>query len=276
MRNLFRPKPLGVAAFAAGLGLMAGAASAATLSITVSNTSPNLTFTPLWAAFHNGSFDSFDAGAAASAGVQRIAELGDPSLVRDELLAAQPDATSTVIGAGAIPPVQPGETATVQLEVDPFTQRFFSFLSMILPSNDTFIGSDDPMAFALFDASGAFLGPRMISFGVDDIYDAGTEVLDPTAAPFVVGGNGLANTPEGGVVHGAESLSAFNGLTLADGSIFTFEGNNYLTNPDGFVLGQISISLVPPSVVPLPASAPLILGAVGLLGALKLRRRKTA
>lgn len=276
MQNSFLAVPLKVAACAAGLGLLSGAASAATLSITVTNTSPNLTFTPVWAALHNGSFDSFDAGSAASPGVQRIAELGDPSVVQGELLAAQPGATSTVIAAGAIPPIQPGESNTVQLVVDPSSQRFFSFLSMILPSNDTFIGNDDAMAYALFDMGGTFLGPRVINFGLSHLFDAGTELLDPADAPFVVGGDGLANDAEGGVVHSAESLSAFNGLTLADGSVFDFESNNYLTNPDGFVLGQISISLVPPAAVPLPASAPLIAGAIGLLGALRLRRRKTA
>lgn len=275
-RNSVSRNSLTTTAAVVGLCLLSGAASAATLSITVSNTSPNLTYTPLWAAFHSGAFDSFDAGSAASDGVKQIAEMGDPSVVQGELLAADPGATSTVIAAGGIPPVQAGETATVEIDIDPLTQRYLSFLSMILPSNDTFIGNDDPRAYALFDAMGTFLGPRVINLTADLFNDAGTELSDTANAPFVVGGDGAANTPEGGVVHAAGSLADFNGLSLADGSVFNFGTDNFLTNPDRFVLGQISISLVQPSAVPLPASAPLFAAAFGLMGAMRLRRRRAA
>jgi hypothetical protein len=121
-----------------------------------------------------------------------------------------------------------------------------------------------------------FLGDRVIDLVTDLFHDAGTELSDPADAPFVVGSNGAANKPGGGVVRAAGSLADFNGVTLADGSLFDFGTTNYLTAPETFVLGQISVSLVQPAPGPLPAAAPLLAGAFGLLGALRLRRRKTA
>lgn len=49
--------------------------------VTIENLAPdNGTYlTPLWVGFHDGSFDSYDPDAAASAGLERIAEDGNPA-----------------------------------------------------------------------------------------------------------------------------------------------------------------------------------------------------
>ena len=51
------------------------------VKVTVENLAPeNGTFlTPAWIGFHDGGFDSYDGGAAASAGLERIAEDGNPA-----------------------------------------------------------------------------------------------------------------------------------------------------------------------------------------------------
>ena len=84
------------AAFA--LGASAGAVQAATLKITVTNlgVSGGLTITPVFAAFHNGSFDTFNVGDAASAGLEEIAETGSAAGIAGEMAGAQPSAVSQI------------------------------------------------------------------------------------------------------------------------------------------------------------------------------------
>ncbi|NNK78347.1 MAG: PEP-CTERM sorting domain-containing protein, partial [Litoreibacter sp.] len=89
-----------------------------------------------------------------------LAEEGDPSGMIADATAA--GATSGVIFwperfAGA-PVIDPGEIASITLKADPTTNRFFSFLSMVIPSNDTFIGNEDSMAYEVFTAIGEFTG----------------------------------------------------------------------------------------------------------------------
>lgn len=135
--------------------LLAGAASAATVSVTIRNNQAEggLYLTPLFVAFHNGSYDAFDAGGAASAGVTLIAEEGDVGL---EVANAQGQGAKTGVitspgGFAGAPVIDPGETATFQIDLDRLNDRFFTFLSMVIPSNDNFIGNDDPFAFEIFD-----------------------------------------------------------------------------------------------------------------------------
>ena len=162
---------LSAAAVVLSAGL-AGAASAATLEISFTNnqTSNGVYLTPVLSILHNGSFDTFDRNGRASAALEALAEEGDVTPMRDAANAA--GATTGVItgpaGFGSMapqPPVfDPGETGSIMLDVDPSSDRFFSFLSMVIPSNDTFIGNNRRMAFEVFDGAGAFtnLGPIQV------------------------------------------------------------------------------------------------------------------
>jgi hypothetical protein len=67
---------------------------------------------------------------------------------------------------------------------DPMNNMFFTFLSMILPSNDTFLGNDNPLQ--LFDAAGGFLGNRTINVTGADLWDADTEALNISSAPLLL------------------------------------------------------------------------------------------
>ena len=255
---------------------MIGAAHAVPITITVTNTQDTggLSLTPLYFAFTDGAddaFDAFDAGEAASAGVEEIAELGSFGTLTGEREAADPDARGAVLGAPegfpGGPIIEPGETGSVTIDIDPTSQRFVQFLSMIVPSNDTFIGLDD--AVALFAEDGTFLGPQSFDLSSALAYDAGTEVNDPLdGAAFVQGVDGMAGTEEGGVISLATDIGMMAGIVAANAQELSpeavaafFAGGN---------LGTISFDLAG-DVVPLPAG--FVLFATALAGGAGLRRR---
>ena len=267
-------------AIAAGLAatlattLIAGSASAAPLRVSVTNLAPvgGFSLTPLYVALHDGSFDAFDRGAPASPGVELLAETGFADDITPERLDAAPGSQAAMLGApqgfAGAPVVEPGETTTATLDVDP-ANRFLTFLSMILPSNDTFIGNDDATAFEIFDASGAFTGPQTIDITGAFITDAGTEVNDPDLGPaFTVGEDITEGALEGGVVAPGESLLNFAGMVLPNGQ--TLDGSliDYTGDPDGFQVARITVSEVP-----LPPALGLLAGAMALLGLGGMRRR---
>lgn len=68
------------------------------------------------------------------------------------------------------PPPPPG-TRTVTL--DPQRHRFMSYLTTIHPTNDAFVGNEDPYNIELFDPDGRFKGPMYIDIFGNQILDAG-------------------------------------------------------------------------------------------------------
>ncbi len=257
----------------------AASAEAATLRITITNTAQTNGFaiTPVYAAVHDGTFDAFTEGEAASLGIETIAELGDVSNLPAERLAVDPNSTARVVFGPTIPPLLAGETGVVDIDVaNPAMQRYFTFLSMIVPSNDTFIGNDNPLAYMLFDAAGQFQGPLTINVTGTQIYDAGTEVNDPLGGPaFVATQDATQGVEEGGVVtRGLFGLGSFAGVETAAG--FTLDGAliDFLSDPAAFSVARIQIDLVGDvAPIPLPASALLMLSALGLGGFVARRRR---
>ncbi|SMX46159.1 spondin domain-containing protein [Actibacterium lipolyticum] len=268
-----------MAAFALAIasgGAIAAPAAATTLEITITNNAPigGFAITPLFGAFHDGSYDPFDVGSAASAGLQSIAELGDVSGLPGELAAADPNATSVVIAApqSGPPTIDPGESTSVTITLNPTEELYFSFLSMIVPSNDTFLGSDDPTAHQLFDSAGLYTGDVTIDVTGSFLFDAGTEVNDPLRGPaFVIGQEATAGAAENGTVQRASSLLDFAGVQTPlgplDGGLIDFTAN-----PGAFSIATITISQVAP--VPLPATGLLLLGGFAVLGASRMKRRK--
>lgn len=260
---------------AAGAAL-AGTAAAVPVTVTVTNQQAEggLSLTPLWLAFSDGeSFDAFDLAAAASQGVEDIAELGDAATIRDELLAAQDTAQGGLIGApggfeGA-PIIEPGESVGVTFDVDPESQAFVQFLSMILPSNDAFVGLDD--AVRLFGEDGAFLGERSFTLTSAFAFDAGTEVDDLSNGPaFVAGQTGTEGAAEGGVITRSLGIAAVADVRLPDGTLLSAE------LAEAFFAGQTELATVTFSsgaqVVPLPGAALLFGTALIGAGSRRLRR----
>ncbi len=261
-----------------GSTMLAGAATAATLEVTVTNLQGEggFSITPLYTAFHNGEFDAFDVGSAASAGLELIAETGQagpgnqPGTIANERLAVDPNSTGGVIAsADGPPPIQPGEVESRQFDVDTTNGAvFLTFLSMLLPSNDTFIGNDNAQAYQIFDGMGNFTGGTSITVTGNHIYDAGTEANDAGVdggAAFLAGRDITQGGADGGVVTAGQSLEAFAGLQLATGD-FLGEASilDFTSNPGAFNLLRIDITEVAP--VPIPAGLPLLAAALGFLG----------
>lgn len=174
--------------------------------ITVENLEPNggFFFTPLWVAAHDGNFDVWTGGEPASnfPGLEELAEEGDTAPI-DADFAASPSGlaggVSTTIAATDIPiPVfSPGETAVYDLSVgDTTVNRYFSYATMVIPSNDLFIATSVPTTHELYDAQGDFAGPIVIEVFADDVVDAGTELNDINggAAFSTLGGMGVTES----------------------------------------------------------------------------------
>jgi hypothetical protein len=249
------------AAGATALVISAGASAAVSLNVTVTNLQGEggLFLTPIFSIFHDGTYDSFTAGELASPGVEAIAEEGDVSV---ELAATAGRNNGVILAPGGFPgaPVlDPGETVTTRFTVDPTTDRFFSFLSMIIPSNDLFIGNGNQTAYEVFDAAGNFTGIGSIFLTIANIYDAGTEVNDNLGAAFNANGGISTDT--------SEFIQLVGDISFLDGQP-TAAGTNVSLFAGGESLLRIDIS-----VVPVPAALPLLLGGIGALGLLRRRRK---
>ena len=151
-------------------------------------------FTEPWVGLHDGSFDLFNDGERASPGLESLAEGGNTELLGSEF--AQPGRLQATIGNGEVQFISPGEVIEGSIDIrNAAAYRYFSFASMIIPSNDAFFGNEDPFAYELFDADGNFTGPVTIEIFASDIYDSGTEVNDGQgAAGFSLGLNGDGGT----------------------------------------------------------------------------------
>ncbi len=165
------------------------------VAVTVKNLSKHdgLFLTPVWVGFHDGTFDPFNVGSPVmvGGGVERIAEDGDVSRIRMGFAGSPAGMAGGVDGVILAPngfpgaPVfDPGESVIFVIDLDPALHPYFSFMSMLIPSNDGFIGNDDPMGLEFFDANGIFAGPiEVVVFG-EDVLDAGTEANTEMDAAF--------------------------------------------------------------------------------------------
>ncbi|MEL7184533.1 MAG: spondin domain-containing protein, partial [Pseudomonadota bacterium] len=199
--------------------------------------------TPFFAGFHDGSFDIYDLGGKASVGLERLAEDGNNSVIAEELLAADADGQSVNVAAER-GPIAARELATTTLQVDGASNGFLGVASMLLPSNDAFVGTAN--ALQLFAPDGTFLGAQAIEFTGASVRDAGTEVNTERDAAFInqtapntgedeggvvtvhPGFNGSAGNPDGDqiILGGTNAFGDFIDPTTAD---FTLPGNDVAT-----------------------------------------------
>ncbi|MGD8396112.1 MAG: spondin domain-containing protein, partial [Candidatus Eiseniibacteriota bacterium] len=185
----------------------ASPAGLAGVTVVIENLAPaNGTWlTPVWVGLHDGTFDPFDAGAPASTALERLAEDGNTTPLEQLFDAGDAGHVQAVVpGSTGNPQLAPGESATHTFIVDPTdpTSQFLGLLSMVIPSNDAFIGADDPQAHRIFTAGGEFLGAFFTIEGTA-VRDAGTEVNDEIPEHTAFFGQTVPNSgvDEGGVVH---------------------------------------------------------------------------
>jgi hypothetical protein len=177
-----------------------------------------LYLTPVFTGFHDGGYDLFNSGEAASGALESIAEVGDTSGLIGLLGSTQASSVADMIGGA---PFGPGSSLEAQFTLDVMDNRYLSFATMVVPSNDTFLGNGDPMALELFDGAGNFT-PISLTLTGEMAYDAGTELNSLTTGPaFVVGQVGTDGTAEGGVValQPTDGLDEFIGANTPGGTI---------------------------------------------------------
>lgn len=237
-----------------------GDGEAVVVTVTNAQTAGGTFFTPVWFGFHDGAaFDLFTAGEAASPGLERLAEDGSVEGIAAEFNAQVNgngiDAT-LIGGAGAAGPIDPGESASFTLNVDPnqVGSGFFTWATMVIPSNDAFLSvPDNALADPIFDENGNFIPLTIQRFGTD-VLDAGTEVNNELDAAFLNQTARDTGTAENGVV---ASHPGFNGSvgnpnatpvnilggTTAAGTVVDPTIGDFTANPDQ-LLFQIDITQV--------------------------------
>ena len=152
---------------------------------------------------------------------------------------------------------------------------------MVLPSNDYFVANGNPFAHDLSALLNG--GVTSISFNIgaiNTVNDAGTEINDFANSPgngiagagVLPAGNPLLGDPENGVVTnviGDPFAGFLNSLLPLPG---TLNFNDITQYKNG--IATITISVVAPSTVPVPAALPLVISALGGLFAFGRRRQQ--
>ncbi len=222
------------------------------LRLTVTNTSPEggTFLTPFWFGLHDEGFDLGNRGEVASAGLEALAEDGSFDAIAEELFAGDPDALGGAI-LGARGPIATGETASTTILASTATP-FISLAAMLLPSNDAFIGTLNPVT--LFDENGDYVGDQVLTFDGSRVYDAGTEVNTELDAAFINQTGPNTGETEGGVITLHPGFNGSEGNPEGEGDQIILGGTNAFGVPidpvaadftrDGMQLAQVSIEQV--------------------------------
>lgn len=218
--------------------------------------------TPVWFGLHDGNFDFFNNGSAASSSLEALAEEGVISGLQGDFSGSQMNGVQGALlnsaGFPGAPVLDPGETASATVSVtNTVAGRYFSYASMVIPSNDAFIGNDNATMFQIFDAAGNYTGPVTFDVFGAIIWDSGTEVNDTMGAAFsILGGT---SSVENGVVPLHSGLANF----LGSGTV---AGTTIGSIPSGATpIARFCISAIP---------EPSAMMALGLFAGIAAFRRR--
>lgn len=158
--------------------------------------------TPHWVGFHDGAtFDIYNGGTpantlpiAGSVAVERLAEDGNTAPIINDFATLMPEGEDGVL-AGPNGALLPGETTSGSFILDSTSpyHRFFSYASMVLPSNDFWYANGNPLTHPVFDENGNFVAEDFFVTR-DDVLDAGTEVNTEEPSETAFFGQTTANT----------------------------------------------------------------------------------
>ncbi|RBW41590.1 hypothetical protein DS885_16305 [Psychromonas sp. B3M02] len=176
------------------LGLFSATTQAQDLTVTVTNLTHNIYFTPIVAGAHDSATEIFETTTAATAELEELAEGGDISGVSSILGNAGAD----VIENPADGLLASGESTSFVLS-NSSGNDYLSVAAMMLPTNDAFIGLDSWEIPSEAGTYTVFL----------NAYDAGTEANDELAASIPAfpggdagsGGSGVTTEISNATVH---------------------------------------------------------------------------
>jgi len=252
-----------IVAVLASLGSVSSAQTTR-IEVELNGTAPTA-FAPFAGVFHDGSFNTFSVGDNLSGtGLETLAEVGAPT----DFLAGAP--SSANVGTNGAP-TAPMSSSSIIFDVDSSNTEF-SFASMVLFSNDWFVGTETADSI---DISALLTGNIGDSLTIDltEVYDAGTEIEDYTGVggsaffPFSTSGALGQDVTNGSASIVDRSTNPFLNFTNVDNlDLQGFDPGSL----DGFTapsLGNVTLRVV---AVPEPSSA--VIGL--LLGGVALIRRK--
>ena len=171
-------------------------ALATDFSVTVTNLTQGVYFTPLLVAAHPGDSRLFTSGAAASDSLQAMAEGGDISGLAADLAPTG----AVVVENPAAGLLGPGQSTTAMLNTDDTPDNaYLSLVAMLLPTNDGFLGLN---AVEIPTEAGTY------TFNVN-AYDAGTEGNDE------IRGSGAPGEPGYPAPGPVDEASGMNGTGIA-------------------------------------------------------------
>lgn len=197
------------------LTLLAASASAAEISVTLTNLTGGMHFTPRLLVAHSGDVDLFEVGSPASTGLATIAEGGDTSVLAGDLDAMPGTNTHQTFG-GLLEPA----TVSAVYSFDTGDFPYLSMASMLLPTNDAFVGLD---SWVIPTSPGTYT----INLNA---YDAGTEANDEIVnGGGALGTAGIPAAPGGNAGTGATGVTA----TEANNNVHIHRGQLGDNDPNG-------------------------------------------
>ncbi|MDL5027250.1 spondin domain-containing protein [Vibrio sp. TMPB1044] len=187
--------------------------------VSVTNLTPNQPMSPLAVLTHNTSFELFEIGQSASVDLEYLAEGGSNA----ELIALSDSDANVYQGISGNGLILSGEQDTVSIRVDLNQEGFISVASMLVNTNDAFVGESGLSLKSL--AVGDTFTMNM------NVWDSGTELNDELAEtiPGPAGGGEGFNSDR----NDTDVVSFHSGVISQDDGLATsaLSGNHRFLNP---------------------------------------------
>jgi Spondin_N len=240
-------------------GLLAPLGSAQAYEVTISFTNmagaDGVALSPIFIALQNGSFNPYTAGTTASSAIVQLAEMGSGTGLGAQFTQSGGQQAEVGVNGGIY---LPGQSGSITLNLDPTANEYLSFYSMVVPSNDRFIGE----TIQLFDSSGNFLGANM-TYTASAVWDAGAVASQVAGAAFLTDNSGGNTATPNGVITADDNFAVYGGHPTAAG--YTFSNLPTASSP------LINVSAM--AAVPVPGAVWLFGSALTGLGWFGSRRK---